>query len=141
MRSELATSGMRGTRFELEGAVHSTRCAPLPGARIEIWQADANGRYDERGFTLRGTLRADANGRFRVRTIVPGHYLNGYQYRPAHLHVKVSAPGHRPLTTQLYFQGDPYNTTDPWIRPSLVLNPERDGRSLRAQRTLYLSPA
>jgi hypothetical protein len=140
-RDDLVTQGMLGTRLELEGSVFSTRCLPLAGAAIEIWQADARGNYDNAGYGLRGTLIAGAYGRYRLRTIVPGHYLNGDRYRPAHIHVKVRAEGHRPLTTQLYFAGDPYNAGDPWIRPSLVLAPTRDGATLRVQRDLVLVPA
>ncbi len=55
------------------------------------------------------------------RAIVPGRYLNGSRYRPAHVHVKLSAPGHPPLTTQLYFPEDPYNKGDPFIHRSLIM--------------------
>ena len=74
-----------------------------------------------------------------MRTIVPGRYLNGAQYRPAHLHLKVSGAGLRPLTTQLYFAGDPYNAADPWFRPgrALTLRPNHGG--LIAQARLVLA--
>jgi catechol 1,2-dioxygenase len=51
--------------------------------------------------------------------------LNGAQYRPAHIHVKVSAPGFQTITTQLYFEGDKYNAIDPFIHASLIM-PIRD---------------
>ena len=51
--------------------------------------------------------KTDEHGRYAYTTIVPGHYLNGVQYRPAHIHLKASAAAHAPLTTQLYFAGDP----------------------------------
>lgn len=141
VRDDLTTASMPGTRLELEGALRSTACSPLAGARIEVWQADDSGRYDLRGHTLRGALVTDARGRFRLRTIVPGHYLNGDRYRPAHIHLKAWARGHRPLTTQLYFARDPHNQGDPWLRPSLVLDPRRDGRGLHAARDIVLVPA
>ncbi|MBA3821658.1 MAG: dioxygenase, partial [Deltaproteobacteria bacterium] len=70
---------------------------------------------------LRGTLVTDARGTWRVRTITPGRYLNGRRYRPAHVHVKLRAPGYRELTTQLYFEGDPYNAGDDFIVSSLIM--------------------
>ena len=70
-------------------------CAPVPRARIEWWQANDQGQYDD---THRATQTADREGTFRFETNFPGSYPG----RPPHLHVKVSAPGHRTLTTQLY---------------------------------------
>jgi protocatechuate 3,4-dioxygenase beta subunit len=70
-------------------------CAPVPRARIEWWQASPQGQYDD---AHRAAQTADREGKFRFETNVPGIYPG----RPPHLHVKVSAPGHRPLTTQLY---------------------------------------
>ncbi len=140
-RGDLVAAGIRGTVLVLSGVVRSLDCAPLPHARLEIWQADADGAYDLRGNTLRATLVADDQARFRLRTIVPGHYRNGSDYRPAHIHVKVHAPRHRSLTTQLYFEGDPYNAEDPFIRESLILAAESTRRGLRASRDLVLVPA
>jgi catechol 1,2-dioxygenase len=61
--------------------------------------------------------------------VVPGRYLNGREYRPAHIHIKVAAPGFAPLTTQLYFPGDPYNARDPFFLPGLLVTAKttRDG--------------
>jgi len=70
-------------------------CAPIPRARLEWWQANPQGQYDD---AHRASQAADAEGRFRFETNFPGRYPG----RPPHLHVKVSAPGHRTLTTQLY---------------------------------------
>ncbi|HSD50388.1 MAG TPA: intradiol ring-cleavage dioxygenase, partial [Candidatus Methylomirabilis sp.] len=64
-------------------------------ARIEWWQANPQGRYDD---AHRATQATDAEGKFRFETNFPGNYPG----RPPHLHVKVSASGHRTLTTQLY---------------------------------------
>lgn len=58
-------------------------------------------------FLLRGRVRTDDKGIYRVRTIVPGRYLNGRQYRSAHVHVKLRAVGFFPLTTQLYVPAIP----------------------------------
>jgi catechol 1,2-dioxygenase len=74
-------------------------------ALLDVWQADAAGRYhDEReAYRLRGQILTDGRGQYQIDTIRPG----GYGGRPAHIHFTVGAPGHEPLTTQLYFRGDP----------------------------------
>jgi protocatechuate 3,4-dioxygenase beta subunit len=113
-----------GTRVTITGRVlDAAGCAPLAGATLDVWQADDTGAYDDAGYKLRGVLQTDADGSYEIVTIVPGHYLNGDRYRPAHIHVKASAPGHELLTTQLYFAGDPYNEGDPFIRDSLIMAP------------------
>jgi catechol 1,2-dioxygenase len=90
---------------------------------------------------LRGKVRADARGDFSFATVLPGHYLNGRVYRPAHIHVKVSAPGHAPLTTQLYFPDDPYNAADPFIERSLIMDVARTSGALAARYDFVLRPA
>ncbi len=85
-----------GRGLVVTGAVRSAeRCDPLPGARIEWWSANAAGQYDP---AHRATQAADAEGRFRYETTAPGRYPG----RPPHLHVRVAAPRHRVLVTQLY---------------------------------------
>ena len=124
----------RGERFVLTGTVTSAaRCTPLANAELDIWYADADGAYDNAGYHFRGMLRTDARGRFELRTIVPGHYLNGPRYRPAHIHVKLRARGHDELTTQLYFAGDPFNEGDPFIEPPLIMSHRRAGGIRRAR--------
>jgi protocatechuate 3,4-dioxygenase beta subunit len=121
-RNVLAGDTTPGVRLHLSGRVFSAAsCAPLPGAHLDFWQANEAGAYDSVGYTLRGQFDVDAEGKYTLETIVPGRYLNGSQYRPAHLHVKVSAPGYALLTTQLYFEGDPYNEVDPYIKDSLIM--------------------
>jgi protocatechuate 3,4-dioxygenase beta subunit len=113
-----------GVALFVGGLVRGADCGPIAGARLEVWQADHQGRYDSAGFAFRAQMVTDARGEYRFDTIVPGHYLNGRTYRPAHVHVKVHAPGRPILTTQLYFEGDPYNEGDPFIRDSLVMRLE-----------------
>ncbi|HEX9709146.1 MAG TPA: hypothetical protein VGB42_04165 [Candidatus Thermoplasmatota archaeon] len=121
LKSDLTENGMPGVRLTVSGSVLGLTCAPLAGALIDVWQADDAGAYDGVGFILRGKLNADAEGKYSFKTIIPGHYLNGAQFRPAHIHVKVSAPGFVLLTTQLYFAGDPYNESDAFIKDSLIM--------------------
>ncbi|PYO51908.1 MAG: hypothetical protein DMD84_11325 [Candidatus Rokuibacteriota bacterium] len=69
-----------------------------PGSRraqLEWWSADGRGEYHDE---LRATQRTGADGAFRYETVSPGRYPG----RPPHLHVKISAPGHRTLVTQVY---------------------------------------
>jgi protocatechuate 3,4-dioxygenase beta subunit len=85
-----------GRGLVLSGTVRSAgSCAPIPGARVEWWQANPQGAYDD---DHRGMLRTADDGRYRFETDVPPPYSG----RPSHVHVKVFAPGHRTLTTQLY---------------------------------------
>ena len=128
-RQDLTEAGMAGTRITVTGRVLDPACQPIANALIDLWQADDAGDYDNDGvndpppdqFVLRGRMNAGADGAYSFRTVIPGHYLNGAQFRPAHLHVTVSAPGFVSLTTQLYFENDPYNATDAWYLPALEL--------------------
>jgi protocatechuate 3,4-dioxygenase beta subunit len=85
-----------GRGLVVTGTVRSAKgCGALPGATLEWWSADGRGEYSD---DLRATQRSDAEGRFTYETVAPGRYPG----RPPHVHVKVSAPGHRALVTQLY---------------------------------------
>ena len=116
-RVELIEVGMAGQPVELVGFVLSRACKPLPGALLDFWQADDKGQYDNSGFRLRGHQFADAEGRYRLRSIVPGVYVG----RTRHIHVKVQPSGGRLLTTQLYFPGEPKNRSDGLFRRELLL--------------------
>jgi catechol 1,2-dioxygenase len=113
-RTAIASPTEAGVRLALGGIVLGADCAtPLAGATLDVWQADATGAYPEpdapaEPFRLRGMLATAPDGTWALDTIRPGNYRNGPGWRPAHLHFIVSAPGHRALTTQLYFAGDPY---------------------------------
>jgi protocatechuate 3,4-dioxygenase beta subunit len=121
-RAVLVGARDAGERLTVSGVVRGADCSALADAELELWHADARGDYDLEGFKFRAALRTGADGAWRIDTIVPGRYLNGARYRPAHIHAKVRARGHRALTTQLYFDGDPYNAGDPFIVESLVMS-------------------
>jgi protocatechuate 3,4-dioxygenase beta subunit len=112
----VAQANEPGTRLFLSGTVLANDCeTPIPGVKIEVWQANAAAIYDtSQNFLLRGTVFSDENGLYAFETIMPGAYLNGNQYRPKHIHFKVTKPGFPDLITQLYFEGDPYIANDPW---------------------------
>ncbi|MBL8701904.1 MAG: intradiol ring-cleavage dioxygenase [Alphaproteobacteria bacterium] len=130
-----------GRILHLRGRVVGLDGSPRAGARVEIWQCDAQGVYrhprDERGgrrrepgFQGRGFCSADADGAYGFRTIRPVAYPG----RTPHIHVKVTAPGHATLVTQAYVDGEPQNERD------AVLNAIRDPRQ-RASVIMRLEPA
>jgi catechol 1,2-dioxygenase len=122
-----------GTPLLISGRVwgQDTR-KPMPNTVIDIWQANAQGRYDNDDpkrppaanvFLNRARLVTDENGYYEYETIHPGPYrIDQKTWRPAHIHYWVRAAGYRELITQLYFRGDPHNRTDAWIRESLIID-------------------
>ena len=89
-----------GQGLVISGTVRSARdCRPLAGAVIEWWSANPRGDYDA---AHRATQRANADGHYQYTTDMPGQYPG----RPPHLHIRVTAPKHRTLVTQVYPQPD-----------------------------------
>lgn len=125
-RNDIRAANWQGTLVVVSGRVWTTDCEPVPGAVLDFWQANHLGAYDNEGYDFRGHQLTDSSGRYELITIVPGHYLNGSTYRPAHIHAKVTAPGLNLLTTQLYFADDPFNASDPWIVDSLTMSLTED---------------
>jgi protocatechuate 3,4-dioxygenase beta subunit len=117
LRASLLEPGLSGPRIVVEGLVLGTDCQPVPRALVDFWQADAQGRYDNAGFRLRGHQFTDDAGRYRLESVVPGIYPG----RTRHFHVKLQAPSQRVLTTQLYFPGEPVNSRDSIFNPALVM--------------------
>jgi protocatechuate 3,4-dioxygenase beta subunit len=117
LRASLLDPGMPGTRLVVEGTVLTTDCQPVPRALMDFWQADDRGQYDNAGYRLRGHQFTDADGRYRLETVVPGQYPG----RTRHIHVKVQAPDQPVLTTQLYFPDEPANRRDFIFNPDLVM--------------------
>jgi protocatechuate 3,4-dioxygenase beta subunit len=115
------------------GRVVDSGGGPVKGARIEIWQANARGRYvhpsDDNdapldpNFEGYAELRTDDLGRYRFKTIKPGPYRAGRQLRPAHIHFDVSGRVNR-LITQMYFPGDPH------LEGDVVLSTASENRRL-----------
>lgn len=111
------------TRLVVSGQVLSAQCRPVANALLEFWHADESGEYDNKGYRYRGHQHADAQGRYRLETIVPAEYPG----RARHIHVKVQAPGRRVLTTQLYFPGEPGNGRDGIYRAELEMKIAKTG--------------
>jgi protocatechuate 3,4-dioxygenase beta subunit len=126
-RSSLREPGIAGAPLLVEGAVVTTECEPIATARMEFWQADDSGVYDNEGYRLRGHLFTDNAGAFRLETIVPGLYTG----RTRHIHVKVQPPGGDTLTTQLYFPGEPGNSDDGIFDSRLLMTMGEDASGTR----------
>jgi len=107
-----------GEVTHLSGRILDTAGKPVPGARVEIWQCDANGVYHHQGdgrrdridgnFQGYGRTRAAADGGYRFRTIKPVPYPG----RTPHIHFAVAAPGFEEISTQMYVEGHPQNPRD-----------------------------
>lgn len=116
-----------GEVLDLTGRVLDQAGHALPGAIVEIWQADAFGRYNhprdeargprDESFTGFGHAVAGADGFYAFRTIKPAAYPPGGNWRRTpHVHFRVLAPRTQPLVTQMYFAGEPLNADDGVLR-------------------------
>jgi hydroxyquinol 1,2-dioxygenase len=141
---DLNDSGRPGEPCLFTGTVVDEAGHPVAGAKVDVWQADADGWYDVQRPAqatigeLRGEFTADSTGRFWFRTIVPSHYpipTDGpvgrllraggrHEFRPAHIHLQVSAPGLRTVTTHAFVGGSPYLGSDAvfGVKESLVVD-------------------
>lgn len=123
LRITLIEPASKAPRLIVAGQVLTRDCKPVKGALLDFWHADESGDYDNRGFRYRGHQFADADGRYRLETILPAEYPG----RVRHIHVKVQAPGAPVLTTQLYFPNEKGNQRDGLFRPELVMKMSERG--------------
>ncbi|TIC82622.1 catechol 1,2-dioxygenase [Nocardioides sp. GY 10127] len=153
-----------GTPLDFSGQVRAVDGTPLANATVDLWHADDLGLYSQFApgipeWNLRGTFTTDADGRFMIHTLQPAPYqiptdgscgkliaaAGWHAWRPAHLHLKVSAPGHLLITTQLYFDGGEYIDTDiaDAVKPELILRPtaKADGMGNEVGYDFVLDPA
>src|SRR6266487_5655984 len=128
-QANLYQDGMAGTKIVITGYVYTTDCKPIANALLDFWQADANGNYDNSGYTLRGHQFTDANGRYQLTTVVPGLYPG----RTEHIHVKVQAPNGKLITSQLFFPGVSQNEGDNIFQQSLLLSIQQTSDGLQGQ--------
>jgi catechol 1,2-dioxygenase len=120
----------QGEVLFVDGQVRDTSGTPVPGAVVDVWHANTKGFYSffdptptpQSPYNLRRRIEADAEGRYRFRTIMPSGYgcppdgatqqlldrIGRHGKRPAHIHFFVEAPGFRKLTTQINISDDPY---------------------------------
>lgn len=121
-------SDTAGHTLIMHGTIYGADGKPVPGAQVEVWHANTKGFYshfdptgEQKPFNMRRTIIADAQGRYKFQSIVPVGYgcppdgptqalldqLGRHGNRPAHIHLFVTANGHRKLTTQINIDGDP----------------------------------
>ena len=125
----------------MSGRVLDASGQPVAGARLDVWQAGPDGKYDvqkEDGVDLRGVFTSDDQGHYEFRTVKPEFYpvptdgpvgrllaaSNRHPFRPAHIHFKITAQGYHPLITHLFVAGDNYLETDAVfaVRDSLIVD-------------------
>jgi hydroxyquinol 1,2-dioxygenase len=154
-------AGAEGQPCWVEGTVSDTDGRPVPGARLEVWQADRSGfydvQYDDERTAARAHLFIDEQGRFSFWALTPTPYpiphdgpvgamlaaVGRSPMRAAHLHVMVEARGRRTLVTHIFVRGDELLATDSvfGVKDSLVKDfavqpagtPTPDGRDLRGR--------
>ena len=127
-RADMRVAEDLGALLNVEGIVYSDDCVtPLSGALVEVWQADGAGVYDNGSadFRYRASLNSGENGAYAFSTNLPGKYLNGDQFRPSHIHFRVTAEGHQSLVSQVYFENDTDIASDP-----SASSPEAEARIL-----------
>jgi protocatechuate 3,4-dioxygenase beta subunit len=146
----------------VRGTVTSTDGTPLGEAVVDIWQTGPDGGYDvwderQPEGNFRGRIRVAEDGGYEFQTMLPkpytvptdgpvGRYLQAigqHPWRPAHIHFKVTAPGHQRLVTQVFFPGDPYleNDTIGAVKEALVRPVEQEGDHLACRFDIVLRPA
>ncbi|MGH7185469.1 MAG: protocatechuate 3,4-dioxygenase subunit alpha [Pseudomonadota bacterium] len=138
---DLAAAGVAGERISIEGRVIDGDGKPVDDAAVEIWQADAGGKYiaarEAKGFRGFGRSATDAQGAFRFRTIKPGRVPGpGGRLQAPHVGVNVFMRGLlKHLVTRVYFPDDPANGEDPVLalvpagrRGTLIAN-KRPGKT------------
>ncbi len=139
-------NGAPGEPCFLQGTVRSVTGEPIPQARVEVWQADEDGRYDVQYADLpaargRGHLSTDSVGRYYFWSIRPAAYpipddgpvgellaaARRSPMRPAHVHFMIMAPDFHPLITHVFAEGDPYLDSDAvfGVRTPLIMSFER----------------
>lgn len=116
--SQYAGARAQGEVLLLSGRVLRTNGAPIAGARVEIWQTNAFGRYHhpkdtaktplDPGFQGWGEMNSTADGSYRFQTVRPAAYTE----RAAHIHIAITPQGERTFYTQVYFADAPENDID-----------------------------
>jgi len=154
-------AGWDGEPTFVSGQVLSSAGKPIAGALLDLWQSNSEGSYDVQladtgGRQLRAKLRTDADGRFRLRTILPTSYpvptdgpmglvlerMGRHPMRPAHLHFMVSAPGYETVVTHLFVKGDPYLESDVvfGVKDSLIVDFKRNESQAEAHKLGLKAP-
>lgn len=140
----VGAGGLRaeGERVRITGRVLDTAGRAIANAKVEIWQIDARGHYAvetsaarDPGFSGYGTDATDAAGQYAFTTIRPRGYgrYGGLIRRAAHIHMRVSTAGRKPLATEVWFAGEPGNESDSFVS-------RIDDAELRERMLVRLAP-
>ena len=115
-RNSMRINGATGHNLKIEGIVKDAGCNSIENAKVEVWHASHEGEYDNDSsdFRYRAQVFTPVNGSYYFDTILPGKYLNGADYRPSHIHFRVTADGYKELVSQVYFENDSHIPSDPW---------------------------
>ncbi|HLI71359.1 MAG TPA: intradiol ring-cleavage dioxygenase [Ktedonobacteraceae bacterium] len=155
------SQNQRGEPVVVSGRVLSIDGTPIAGALLDIWETDENGLYeqqdpDQPDMNLRGKFRTDGEGRYCFIGIKPVSYsipddgpvgqllqtLGRHPFRPAHIHLMISAEGFMTITTHLFVKGDPYLDSDAVFgtKDSLVVDFVRHDSQEEASRYQIAAP-
>jgi len=130
-RAKITPPHEAGTVLVIKGRVWAYDTKKPIGAKMDVWQANAAGRYDNEdpnialssvSFINRARLYCDRNGYYELETIHPGPYKRNGIWRAPHIHFRVRYPDYITLVTQLFFSGDRYSNEDPHREDSLTIN-------------------
>jgi len=136
----------KGEVIQIVGTVMDTHGKPIEDATVDIWQANALGRYNhpndnnpaavDENFQGWAVVQSGKEGQFRFKTIKPGAYpLGRNTMRPPHIHFKVSKKGYQELTTQMYFPDEELNEKD-----ALLQRKDKANQALMTARELEDHP-
>jgi hydroxyquinol 1,2-dioxygenase len=156
-------NGAKGLPCVVRGHVRGLDGKPVAGAKIEVWQADAEGKYDVQrqdlqGAQARGVLTAGPEGEYHFKSILAEAYpipddgpvgdmlraTKRHPWRPAHLHFMIQAPGYETLITHVFRNGDQYLDSDAvfGVRQSLIADwVEQPDGSWLVEYDFVLNPA
>ncbi|MBV5347023.1 hydroxyquinol 1,2-dioxygenase [bacterium] len=150
-----------GPGVVVSGVVKGIDGTTIQGAVLDVWQTAPNGLYhvqdkDQPEHHLCGKVHADAHGNYSFRTLKPVSYpiptdgpvgkmlkqMGRHPFRPAHIHFIVSAPGYKPVITQLFSEGDAYIETDSvfGVKNSLVVDYRASGDEWMVDYDFVLEP-
>lgn len=142
--------GASGQHIVVGGHVTDIHGNAVENTLLDIWQADANGRYRhprdsnkarlDQNFQGWAVIQTDDKGSFRFKTVMPGAYpASGTWIRPPHIHLKIFKPGYLPLTTQMYFPDQELNKKDLLLsRKSVIEQSAMVAREIGQQGNLII---
>ncbi|HEY1721183.1 MAG TPA: dioxygenase [Magnetospirillaceae bacterium] len=152
-------SNTEGEPVTVSGTVSSPSGKPVQGAVVDVWQTAPNGLYysqdaNQKEYNLCGRFHTEADGSYKFITLMPHSYpipVDGPvgdmlraskrdHYRPAHLHFRVSAPGHREVITEFYTKGDKFLNHDPvlGVKKSLIIEYKKGAKGYTLDRDFVL---